>query len=338
MSAETRALLARFTQILKDLSTGVPTAYDDLTKLLESSSTQLESTFKNLPGFLQKLIKTLPSKLEPGVLQAAAAASPALVTEGGIVGLKELVTKPGLLMGLLKSVVNLLKTRFPALLGANAALSMGLFGGLPFFLNFPPNSIMVANSVLIRRPSGIAGAVVLPQARTRGAAGGRREGTPGGGDPGRDGAGGGDGRQGQWHRGRLAGRKQVVMPTGPQTLSDYVYQFQVVWVGKGVPNEICIDSTHRSQAVKCTRPRPRELSRLRPIYASIERQRRGMWVSPNYKGGKSPKGTGWYEKKKKRKAHIQDSTKHLHPRICARRRRRRRKWRASGGEYGGDCH
>jgi hypothetical protein len=61
-------------------------------------------------------------------MQAAAAASPALMTEGGIVGLKELVTKPGLLMGLLKGVVNVLKTRFPALLGANAALSMGLFG------------------------------------------------------------------------------------------------------------------------------------------------------------------------------------------------------------------
>lgn len=129
MSTETRALLARFTQILKDVSTGVPTAYDDLTKLLDTSSSQLESTFKNLPGFLQKLIKTLPSKLEPGALQAAAAASPALATEG-IVGLKELVTKPGLLMGLLKSVVNLLKTRFPALLGANAVLSMGLFGAL----------------------------------------------------------------------------------------------------------------------------------------------------------------------------------------------------------------
>lgn len=129
MSAETRALLARFTQILKDVSKGVPTAYDDLTKLLDTSSSQLESTFKNLPGFLQKLIKTLPAKLEPGVLQAAAAASPALATEG-IVGLKELVAKPGLLMGLLKNVVNLLKMRFPALLGANAVLSMGLFGKL----------------------------------------------------------------------------------------------------------------------------------------------------------------------------------------------------------------
>lgn len=30
-------------------------------------------------------------------------------------------------MGLLKGVVNVLKTRFPALLGANAAISMGLF-------------------------------------------------------------------------------------------------------------------------------------------------------------------------------------------------------------------
>lgn len=43
-------------------------------------------------------------------------------------GLKEIVTKPGAVMGLLKGVLNVLKTRFPALLGANMALSMGLFG------------------------------------------------------------------------------------------------------------------------------------------------------------------------------------------------------------------
>jgi len=47
-----------------------------------------------------------------------------------------MVTKPGLLMGMLKSVINLLKTRFPmALGGANLAISMGLFGEYPdFFL------------------------------------------------------------------------------------------------------------------------------------------------------------------------------------------------------------
>ncbi|KAF8544658.1 hypothetical protein BDD12DRAFT_723061, partial [Trichophaea hybrida] len=113
VSAETRALLASFTQILKDIANGVPTAYDDLTKLLETSSSQLEKTFTNLPGFLQKFVKTLPEKIKPEIMQAAAAASPALMTEGGIIGLQELVTKPGLLMGLLKGVVNVLKTRFP---------------------------------------------------------------------------------------------------------------------------------------------------------------------------------------------------------------------------------
>jgi hypothetical protein len=128
LSAETKILLQRFTQILKDISVGVPTAYQDLIELLDSSSSQLESTFTGLPSFLQKLIKTLPAKLKPELVKAATAASPALKTGGGL-GLQELITNPGILMGLLKSVVNVLKTRFPAAaLGANAALSMGLFG------------------------------------------------------------------------------------------------------------------------------------------------------------------------------------------------------------------
>lgn len=124
LSAETKALLGQFTQILKDIGNGAPTAYKDLTSLLDTSSKQLEETFTGLPSFLQKLIKTLPAKLKPELLQAAAAASPALATEGGF---KALVTQPGALMTLLKSVVNILKLRFPMVLGANAALSMGLF-------------------------------------------------------------------------------------------------------------------------------------------------------------------------------------------------------------------
>jgi len=53
-----------------------------------------------------------------------------------IPSLQEIVTKPGLLMGMLKGVINLLKTRFPmALGGANLAISLGLCGGYPdFFL------------------------------------------------------------------------------------------------------------------------------------------------------------------------------------------------------------
>jgi len=128
LSPGTRALLTRFTQIFKDILTGVPTAYSDLTDLLNSSSSQLEETFTNLPGFMQRLIKTLPTKLSrnlsPELLRSAAAAP---VAEFTMPGLKEIVQKPGLLMGLLKGVVNVLKTRFPMLLGANAALGMALF-------------------------------------------------------------------------------------------------------------------------------------------------------------------------------------------------------------------
>lgn len=42
--------------------------------------------------------------------------------------LKDLVTKPGLLMGLLKSVVQILKARFPMVLGVNVLYSLGLSG------------------------------------------------------------------------------------------------------------------------------------------------------------------------------------------------------------------
>jgi hypothetical protein len=78
---------------------------------------------------MQRLVKTLPAKLSrnlsPELLQAAAAAPAA---EFAMPGLKDIVQKPGLLIGLLKGVVNVLKTRFPMLLGANAALGIGLFG------------------------------------------------------------------------------------------------------------------------------------------------------------------------------------------------------------------
>ncbi|RPA94705.1 hypothetical protein L873DRAFT_1405076 [Choiromyces venosus 120613-1] len=136
ISPETAQLLDRFTQILKDLVNGVPTAYNDLVELLESSSKTLEETFSSLPSFLQKIIKTLPEKMRdnmrPGLLRAVAATTPAAAAEieklSSIPTLKEMVTKPGLLMGILKSMINLLKTKFPmALGGANLAISMGLF-------------------------------------------------------------------------------------------------------------------------------------------------------------------------------------------------------------------
>lgn len=75
----------------------------------------------------------MQANLTPELLRTAAAVSPAAaeieVISGMLPTLKELVTKPGLVMGLLKSVVNLLKTRFPAMLGGSSvALSMAIFG------------------------------------------------------------------------------------------------------------------------------------------------------------------------------------------------------------------
>lgn len=136
MSAETKILLDKFVLILKDISNGVPTAYQDLIDLFDSSSKTFEDTFSTLPSFLQKIIKTLPKKMQakmaPELLRAAAAASPAAAAEaealGGMFTLKELVTKPGLLMGMLKSVMNFLKLRFPAALGGTSlVMSLGLF-------------------------------------------------------------------------------------------------------------------------------------------------------------------------------------------------------------------
>lgn len=86
----------------------------------------------------------MQANLTPELLRTAAAVSPTAAAELEVLGgalptLKELVTKPGLVMGLLKSVVNLLKTRFPAMLGGGSlALSMGIFGmSSPYFFPTP---------------------------------------------------------------------------------------------------------------------------------------------------------------------------------------------------------
>lgn len=42
--------------------------------------------------------------------------------------LKDLVTKPGAVAGMLKAIMNFLKLRFPAFLGMNVLYSLGLFG------------------------------------------------------------------------------------------------------------------------------------------------------------------------------------------------------------------
>ncbi|KAL8669083.1 MAG: hypothetical protein Q9168_006308 [Polycauliona sp. 1 TL-2023] len=145
ISGESKELLHKFTLVLKDLMNGVPTAYDDLESLLTNSENQLERSYKHLPAFLQDLIKKLPSKMTqsigPEMLAAAAekqGINSKFMNQGAhaaekmgmkvrVPSLKDLVTKPGAVAGLLKTIMNFLKLRFPAFLGLNVLYSLGLF-------------------------------------------------------------------------------------------------------------------------------------------------------------------------------------------------------------------
>jgi len=141
-SKESQRLLDEFTQILKDVVNGVPTAYDDLEKLLTRSDSQLSDLFEKLPPFLQNLVKSLPAKMTstiaPGLLAAASekpgADAQMMSNASGskqrlkIPSLKKLIAQQGAVTGMLRTILNFLKLRFPTLLtGTNVLLSLALF-------------------------------------------------------------------------------------------------------------------------------------------------------------------------------------------------------------------
>ena len=76
LSNESSELLQKFTQVFKDLVNGVPTAYTDLTKLIEDRDGAINRGFEKLPSSLQKLVTQLPDKLTsslaPEILAVAA--------------------------------------------------------------------------------------------------------------------------------------------------------------------------------------------------------------------------------------------------------------------------
>ncbi|KAF2735070.1 hypothetical protein EJ04DRAFT_492377 [Polyplosphaeria fusca] len=144
-SEESQELLEKFKLVLKDLVNGVPTAYNDLEKLLTDSESQLKKMFGNLPPFLQSLVKSLPTKISAALapeLMAASAEKPGFdaqqrmgTASAGIKSkkpkipsLKSLVTAEGAVATMLKSILNFLKLRFPAVLtGTNVLLSLAVF-------------------------------------------------------------------------------------------------------------------------------------------------------------------------------------------------------------------
>ncbi|KAI0011621.1 hypothetical protein F4779DRAFT_572611 [Xylariaceae sp. FL0662B] len=146
LSKESAEMVRRFTQVLKDIVNGVPTAYGDLVNLIEDRDGILARNYEKLPKSLKKLVAQLPEKLTSTLapeLLAVAAESQGLSSkggdgdEGGLKGaarrfltphnLRELVTKPGAVVGMLKAIVNVLKTRWPAFIGTNVLWSVAVF-------------------------------------------------------------------------------------------------------------------------------------------------------------------------------------------------------------------
>jgi hypothetical protein len=149
ISDETQELLRQFNLVFKDLVNGVPTAYDDLEKLLTNGDRQLQKTFNTLPSFLQKLIEKLPETMTKGLAPEMMAAAAERASKSGInlgnagkaaaaaskMGIKtpslhELVGKPAAVTSMLRSIVTYLRARFPAFMGMNVLWSMAMFGKL----------------------------------------------------------------------------------------------------------------------------------------------------------------------------------------------------------------
>jgi hypothetical protein len=134
--------MLEFVQVLKDLINGAPTAYNDLESLLTRSDKDLREMYDKMPSFIQKLIKSLPTKMSatvlPGLMAAASekpgadgkhlnVSTPAKKSKMSIPSLKSLVQSDAIIT-MLRSILNFLKLRFPALLGGtNVLVSLAVF-------------------------------------------------------------------------------------------------------------------------------------------------------------------------------------------------------------------
>jgi hypothetical protein len=157
LSTETQKIYDRFAEVLKDTINGVPTAYDDMEKLMREAGPTIEKQYNAMPPFVQSLVKTLPAKLstalapevvssiiaeKPGAdLKAADKSKAGTSAKGGksakakskrrVPGLKNLVTQQGAVAGILRNVVTFLRVRFPLLAsGTNVVMSLAVFSEL----------------------------------------------------------------------------------------------------------------------------------------------------------------------------------------------------------------
>ncbi|THX68274.1 hypothetical protein D6D05_09480 [Aureobasidium pullulans] len=159
-SDQSQKIYGEFTLILKDIVNGAPTAWEDLEGFIKENEKHLEGMFKNMPPFVQTLVKSLPAKFassmgpeimamagdKPGndLKQRMDAASKASSSASAgvqnlnldvkkkqkrkVPGLKDLASQKGTVTSMLTNIVNFLKVRFPAFVtGTNVVMSLSVF-------------------------------------------------------------------------------------------------------------------------------------------------------------------------------------------------------------------
>ncbi|KAK6005844.1 hypothetical protein QM012_007486 [Aureobasidium pullulans] len=158
-SDQSQRLYSEFTLILKDIVNGAPTAWEDLETLLKENEKHLEQMFKNMPPFVQTLVKSLPAKFassmgpeimamagdKPGndlkkQMEAASTASSSASAANmpnlnlkkkqkrKVPNIKDLASSKGTVTSMLTNIVNFLKVRFPAFVtGTNVVMSLAVF-------------------------------------------------------------------------------------------------------------------------------------------------------------------------------------------------------------------
>ncbi|OQO07786.1 hypothetical protein B0A48_06577 [Cryoendolithus antarcticus] len=158
-SADSQKYYDRFTQCLKDVMNGAPTAYEDMDKLMKEAGPTLEKKFESMPPFVQRLVKSLPAKLggtmgpellamasekpgndmkvkmekanksgDPSIQAAETDSDPKKKQKTKIPGLKSLVSGQGMVASMLRNIVTFLRVRFPFLVGTtNVVMSLAVF-------------------------------------------------------------------------------------------------------------------------------------------------------------------------------------------------------------------
>ncbi|KAK6441443.1 hypothetical protein LTR95_002324 [Oleoguttula sp. CCFEE 5521] len=158
-SADSQKYYDRFTQCLKDVMNGAPTAYEDMDKLMKEAGPTLEKKFESMPPFVQTLVKSLPAKLggtmgpellamasekpgndmkvrmekaskggDPSIQAAETSSDPKKKQKTTIPGLKSLVSGQGMVASMLRNIVTFLRVRFPFLVGTtNVVMSLAVF-------------------------------------------------------------------------------------------------------------------------------------------------------------------------------------------------------------------